>query len=65
MPTANRQLEDAMICVHLLPSVLICVEDEAIKNPAVGHDRVLKTISIFAFHSSLFLSSGVCAAARS
>ena len=24
------------------------------KNPAVGHGRVFKTISIFAFHSSLF-----------
>jgi hypothetical protein len=31
-----------MICVHLLPSVLICVEEQGTKNPAVDHSRVLK-----------------------
>jgi hypothetical protein len=45
---------DAMICVHLLPSVLIGVEDKAIKNPRRVTGGGLKTISIFAFHSSLF-----------
>ncbi len=28
-----------MICVHLLLSVLICVEEQGTKNPAVDHSR--------------------------
>jgi hypothetical protein len=34
---------DAMICVHLLPSVLIGVEDKAIKNPAGRLSPAAKT----------------------
>ena len=47
----------AMICVHLLPSVLIGVEDKAIKNPRRGHSRGFENYFNLRFSLFTLLSS--------